>query len=249
MKPTRTFSLIIALLTIMGLQTAFAQNRGRTDKSGNSTITKNFNVGSFSAIETDIVGNIIFTQSDETSVTAEGDENLVNRLIVTVKEDELKLRMRSNVKIKFRNKRPKLTVKVSSPNLYRIDSDGVGNITLEGVVKTGNLHIDSDGVGNIRALQLECDQLTVESEGVGNIRLKGKGRLAEYELNGVGGIDTSDFIAEEVIVHSAGVGNIKCNASKNIELYGSGVGSIVYYGEPNIKALDKTGVGSIKAGK
>ena len=85
MKPTRTFSLIIALLTIMGLQTAFAQNRGRTGKSGNSTITKNFNVGSFSAIETDIVGNIFFTQSDETSVTAEGDENLVNRLIVTVK--------------------------------------------------------------------------------------------------------------------------------------------------------------------
>ncbi len=249
MKPTRTFSLIIALLTIMGLQTAFAQNRGRTDKSGNSTITKNFNVGSFSAIETDIVGNIFFTQSDETSVTAEGDENLVNRLIITVKEDELKLRMRSNVKIKFRNKRPKLTVKVSSPNLYRIDSDGVGNITLEGVVTTENLHIDSDGVGNIRALQLECDQLTIESEGVGNIRLNGKGRLAEYELNGVGGIDTSDFIAEEVIVHSAGVGNIECYASKNIELYGSGVGSIVYYGEPNIKALNKSGVGSIKKGK
>ena len=246
MKPTRTFSLIIALLTIMGLQTAFAQNRGTTGKSGNSTITKNFNVGSFSAIETDIVGNILFTQSDDTSVTAEGNEDLVNRLIVTVKEDELKLRMRSNLRMKFRNKRAKLTIKVSSPNLYKIDSDGVGNITLEGVVKTESLHIDSDGVGNIRVSQLECDQLTVESEGVGNIHLKGKGRLAEYESNGVGNVDAHAFIAEEVIVHSSGVGNIKCYASKNIELYGSGVGGIVYYGEPNIKALNKSGVGSIK---
>jgi len=45
MKPTRTFSLIIALLTIMGLQTAFAQNRGETGKSGNSTITKKLQRG------------------------------------------------------------------------------------------------------------------------------------------------------------------------------------------------------------
>ncbi len=249
MKPKKTFSLVIALLALIGLQTACAQNRSKTDQSENSTIAKKFNVANFSAIETGIVGSVIFTQSNVTGVTAEGDENLVNRLIVTVEDDELKLSLKANSKIKIRNKRPKLTIKISSPNLYKIDSDGVGNITLEGVVKTENLHIDSEGVGNIRASQLECDQLTVESEGVGNIRLKGKGRVAKYTLNGVGNIDTSDFIAEEVIVHSSGVGNVKCYASKNIELYSNGVGGIVYYGKPNIKALDKSGVGSIKEGK
>lgn len=249
MKTTRTFSLIIALLTLIGLQTACAQNRGTNNQSEKSPITKNFNVGNFSAIEAGIVGNIIFTQSDATSVIAEGDKELVNRLIVTVEDDELKLSLEDNSKLKYKNRKPRLTVKVSSPNLYKIDSDGVGNISLDGVVKTEKLHINSEGVGNITASQLECDQLTIESEGVGNIRLKGKGRLAKYELNGVDNIDTREFIAEDVIASSMGIGNLKCYASKTIELNGSGVGNIVYYGEPNIKALNKSGIGSIKAGK
>ncbi len=174
---------------------------------------------------------------------------MVNRLIISVDGDELKISMKENTKIKFRNKGAKLTIKVSSPNLYRIDSDGVGNITLDGVVKTENLHIDSDGVGHVSASQLECNRLTVESDGVGNVQLKGKGQFAEYESNGVGNIDVRDFLAEDVIVNSNGVGNVKCYASKTIELYSTGVGSVVYYGEPNIKALNKDGVGSVKQGK
>lgn len=249
MRPKRTFSLIIALLALIGLQTACTQNRTETAQSQRGVITKNFNVGNFSAIETGIVGNIIFTQSNHTSVTAEGNEEMINRLIVKVEGDELKLSLKDNSKIKLRNKKAKLTIKVSSPQLYNIKSDGVGSLFLEGIVKTNNLHIDSDGVGNITASQLECNQLTVKSNGVGNIRLKGKGRLAEYTSNGVGNIDTRDFIAEEVIVYLAGVGNVRCYASNNIELYSSGVGSIVYHGEPNIKTFEKNGVGSIKAGK
>lgn len=249
MKTKRSFLLIIAMMVFIGLQTACTQNRTATAQSQHRTITKKFNVGSFSAIESEIIGNVVFTQSNHTSVTAEGNEDMVNRLIVKVEDNELKLSMKDNSRIKFRNKGPKLTIKVSSPNIYKIDSDGVGNISLEGVVKTENLHIDSDGVGNITASQLECNRLTVESDGVGNVLLKGKGQFAEYESNGVGNIDARDFIVENVIVHSTGVGNVKSYASKNIELYSSGVGSIVYYGEPNIKALNKNGVGSIKEGK
>ncbi len=249
METKRTFSLIIVLLALIGLQTACAQNRGTTGQSDSSTITKSFNVGSFSAIESGIVGNIIFTQSNHPSVTAEGKEEMINRLIVKVEDDELKLSMKDHTNIKHRNKKARLTITISSPQLYNIKSDGVGYLFLEGVVKTDNLHIVSGGVGNIRASQLECDQLTVHSEGVGNIHLKGKGRLAEYESNGVGNIDTSEFIAEDVFARLTGVGNVKCYASKNIELYSSGVGSITYYGEPIIKALDKNGIGPIKKGK
>ncbi len=249
MKTKRSHSLIIALVAFLGLQAACSQNRTTTAQSQHRTITKNFNVGSFSAIESEIVGNIIFTQSSSTSVLAEGDDNMVNRLIVTVDGDKLNISMKDNTKIKFRNKRSKLTIKISSPNLYKIDSDGVGNISLAGVVKTEKLHIDSDGVGNITASQLECSRLSVESDGVGNIQLKGKGQFAEYESNGVGNVDARDFVVEDAIVNSTGVGSVKCFASKNIELYSSGVGSVVYYGEPHIKALERNGVGSVKEGK
>lgn len=241
MKTTRTlFFLIVAVLAMTSAQTTYAQQR---------ITTKNYNTRNFSAIETDIVGNITFTQSNRTSVSAEGEEDMVDRLIVTVNNNVLKLSMRKSLKSTFGNRKSKrLTVTISSPDLNKIKSDGVGNITLNGTVRTDKLHIESDGVGNISASQLDCRHLTIDSDGVGNTRLKGKGQFAEYKSDGVGNIDTREYLAEDVVVRSAGVGSVKCYASKSIELLGSGVGSITYYGKPNIKALNKSGVGKINSG-
>lgn len=241
MKTKTNFTLIaIALLATLSIQTVYAQKK---------IISKNYNVGNFSAIDTDIVGNVIFTQSSATSVSAEGEEDMVNNLVVTVENNTLKLSKKKNLKRLFGNRKAKrLVVKVSAPNIYKIESDGVGNITLEGQVTTDRLNIESDGVGNITAMQLNCNQLTIDSDGVGNIHLKGKGEYAEFKSDGVGNIDAQEFIAEDAKVHSDGVGNVKCYASKNIELYGNGVGNIIYYGKPNVKSLSKNGIGKIKSG-
>lgn len=240
MKTQTNFTLIaIALFAMLSIQTACAQQKN---------ISKNYNVSAFSAIDADIVGNIIFTQST-TSVSAEGEEEMVNNLIVKVENNTLKLSKKKNLKRLFGSRKAKrLVVKVSAPELYKIESDGVGNITLEGQVTTDRLNIESDGVGNITAMQLNCNRLTVDSDGVGNIRLKGKGEYAEYKSDGVGNIDAQEFIADDAKVHSDGVGNVKCYAAKNIELYGGGVGNITYYGKPNVKSLNKDGIGKIKAG-
>lgn len=237
---TKLSLIIVALLSVATLQTACAQQR---------ITTKNYNVSNFSAIETNIVGNIIFTQSGTTDVTAEGDEEMVNNLTVKVENNTLKLSKKKELKRFFGNRKARrLTVRVSSPNLNQLESDGVGNITLNGPVKTESLHIESDGVGNVTASQLNCQHLTINSEGVGNIRIKGSGGFVEYKSDGVGNIEAREFIAEDIVVKSSGVGSVKCYASKNIELYGTGVGSITYYGKPNIKSLNKSGVGSIKSG-
>ncbi|MDO5664060.1 MAG: head GIN domain-containing protein [Bacteroidia bacterium] len=238
---TKTFILSTTIFLLTLSVTACAQSK--------KTISRNYDISSFNAISADIVGNVIFTQSSTTSVSAEGEEEMVNNLIIKVENNTLKLSKKKNLKRIFGNRKAtRLVVKISSPNLNRIESDGVGNITLNGVVKTDNLYIKSDGVGNISASQLECRQLTIDSDGVGNTRLKGKGQFAEYKSDGVGNIDTREYIAEDVIVKLSGVGSIKCYASKNIELSGSGVGSITYYGNPNIKALNKSGIGKISSG-
>lgn len=232
--------ILVAVLAMATIQTACGQQR---------ITSKNYSVGNFSAIETDIVGNIVFTQSGTTHVSAEGDEEMVNNLIIKVEGNTLKLSKKKDLKRIFGNRKAtKLTVRISSPNLNQLESDGVGNVTLDGPVKIESLHIESDGVGNITASQLDCRHLTVDSDGVGNIRLKGNGGFAEYKSDGVGNIDARDFAAEDVTVRLSGVGSIKCYASNSIDLFGSGVGSITYYGKPTIKALNKSGVGSVKSG-
>lgn len=215
-------------------------------------VSRSFDVSPFHMIDSDIVGNVVYAQSEEGfSVEAEGDEELVENLRVEVKDQRLILRdeKKTGRKLIGRFRANKLTVKISSPELVRIQSDGAGGITLEGKVVTDRLEIESDGVGNVEADDLHSIQLRVDSDGVGHVRLRGSGKKAILSSSGVGGIDAQHYQAEDVIVELLGMGGIKCYASHEIELYGKGVGGITYYGDPDIKALDKSGVGKIVAGK
>lgn len=240
MKKTASFILVFVFTwTVMSFVSAAQE------------IRRSFDVAYFHSVDSDIIGNVIFTQSDSSGVVAEGDEELVENLSVEVKDDRLILRDEKKAARKLfgKFKSNKLTVRISSPTLKRIDSDGAGGITLEGKVITDRLEIDSDGVGNIEASDLHCKYLRVDADGVGSVRLKGTGEKAILSSGGVGGIDAQHFQARDVVVELLGMGGIKCYASGEIELYGKGVGGITYYGDPDIKALDKTGVGKIVAGK
>lgn len=239
---TKLFLLtaLIALTTFTN--TVCAQN--------NKIVSKNYTVSSFNAIESDIVGNIIFTQSANTSVSAEGDEDMVNRLIVKVEKGILKLSSKKDIrKSWFGNRKSKrMTVRISSPEITSLKNEGVGSVKLDGTIKTGDFKLESDGVGSFEANRLECNRIRIESEGVGSINLKGSAQFAEFISDGVGSIQAQDFKAEDIVVRLSGVGSIKCYASKTAELYGSGVGSITYYGNPRITKMDKSGVGGIKSG-
>ena len=148
----------------------------------------------------------------------------------------------------FTIKNRKLTVNVSAPTIDHIKLDGVGNIKLNGNVKTDTLFVKMKGVGNIEVEELENNFLSIESKGVGNISLSGNGQTVNLNSEDVGNIDAEDFLAKNVTIHSSGVGNINCYASDSIEIHGSGIGNITYYGNPTSKNIDKSGVGKVKSG-
>jgi hypothetical protein len=210
--------------------------------------TKNYQVREFSSIQSDIVGNIIITQSNNRVVRAEGNEDLVNALTVEVRNDELKLSIKSSAKRKFKNRKNKLTVWVSTPQLNRVRNNGVGNISINGKIDTDKLLIESEGVGNFKAENLYVGEVKVNSNGVGNVTLSGSAQFADLNIDGVGNLDAKELKTVDAIVHSDGVGSVKCYASKEIEIHASGIGSVTYYGNPQIKSLNKEGIGSLKSG-
>ncbi|MFA7105309.1 MAG: head GIN domain-containing protein [Dysgonamonadaceae bacterium] len=240
MNPKKLILLSTLIIsTIMISQTACGQQR---------ITTKNFQVREFNSIKSDMIGNIIITQSNSSSVRAEGSEDLINALTIEVSNGELKLSMKSSIRKRFKNTNSKLTVWVNSPQINRVKNEGVGNITLKGKIDSDELIIESNGVGNFKAEDLNVGNARVNSEGVGNVMLSGSAVFLELNSDGVGNVDTKNLKAKDVIVHSDGVGSVKCYASRDIELYASGIGSVIYYGNPNIKALHKDGIGSLKSG-
>lgn len=207
---------------------------------------KTYPIQSFTSVESDVVGNIIYTQSNTISARAEGDKEMVDKLRITERNEELKIELEGNFKSK---KKQKLSIYISSPIINTINAKGVGNWVMKGNLKTDNLLIEFDGVGNFEALDLQSNNIKVDYEGVGNLTLGGTTNFMEIKSEGVGNVKTQDLIAKNAIIKSSGVGSVKCYASESVDLTNTGIGSITYYGKPKEKNLSNSGIGKIKEGE
>ena len=226
------------LLVVIATSCTYAQKQTITNKT--------YPIKSFTSVESDIVGNITYTQSNNVSVRAEGDKELIDKLRISEKNDVLKIEYTE--KMNTKNKQ-KLSIYISSPTISEIDTEGVGNWVMKGKVKTNNLAIEFDGVGNFEALELQSNNIKVDYEGVGNLTLGGTTDFVEIKSEGVGSINSQDLLAKKAVIRSSGVGSVKCYASESVDLINSGVGSITYYGNPTTKNMNNSGIGKIKAGK
>ena len=177
-------------------------------------IEKNYPIQSFTSVEADIVGNIIYTQSNSVYVTVEGDKELVDKLKVTENNGVLKL----TYKQKETNKgKKRLTVYISSPAIEEIEMDGVGNFFLEGFVAADNLTIDFEGVGNFEAMDLQSTNIKASYEGVGNLKLGGSTEFLEVRW----------FASESIDINNSGIGSVTYYGNpveKNLK--NSGIGKI-----------------------
>jgi hypothetical protein len=237
MKTTTFLAMVIVLLTVSS--TSCAQTRNASDK---------FEVGEFTAIEASMVGNVVITQSNTTSVTAEGSEEMLDKLDVRMNNGKLVLEMDDRHWKRFGRNSGKLTIHIATPTLTEIDFDGVGNINIEGTFSTPQLVINSEGVGNLTANNLQSEHVKISSEGVGNTIVGGKADKVEIDSEGVGNVEADKLIARETIVSSEGVGNVSCYASEYLKVRSQGIGNVRYFGKPKETDLSKDGIGKIRAG-
>lgn len=237
-KIIAVFSLLAVALFI-SVPTGSAQDR---------ITRRTFPTVSFNVIDANTVGNIVFTQSPTTSVTAEGDEEMIRLLQVSVKNNELGISMKDKKWRLNRRRNTKLEIRVNSPHITEFKNRGVGNVTLKGKVQTPELKMASDGVGNIYATNLDCHSVVISSDGVGNIHLGGKTDFLAISSNGVGNVKAEELTARTAEISSDGVGNVHLYATESINIEAGGIGNVTYYGNPAKKQISKKGIGKVKAG-
>lgn len=238
---TRILSSVFLLLSALFFSGCFQYSTG--PRPSKQQVIKKYSVDAFNQIENNAPAAIVFTQGEVIKVEAEGPENYVSQLRVTVEDGTLNIDVDDK---KYKNVGGDHTVlTITAPDLRSISQQSVGGIHLEGEVSVGDLSIVSDGVGSIEADNLNARELKVYLRGVGSIHLTGKAERATYELEGVGSLKAKDMLVSDVSVEQNGVGSVSCYASGTISIQSDGIGSVDYYGNPRVKHLNKSGIGSV----
>jgi len=118
-------------------------------------------------------------------------------------------------------------------------------------VKNNLLNISNKSNTSIRATELTINVYLPKLEiirvsGVGNIEISdGSAPELKIELSGVGNINAQNYNVENITITHSGVGNAKVWAVNSLRGTLSGVGNILYKGNPTIN-VRRIGVGVIK---
>lgn len=214
---------------------------GRKTGSGN-IVTQQRTTGSFTGIAASDIVAVELQNGDATLVEVEGDDNVVDDIITTVRNGVLEIRFSPGFH-NFNNVRAK--VYVTSPVINTIKCSGVGSVKAKGILRdVERIRLHLSGAGNITA-EVDAPNVEASTSGVGSINLSGLTQNYTSSVSGAGGIKSFDLLAENATAKVSGVGSIHLHASVKLQASVSGVGGIRYRGNAVVEQK-VSGVGSVK---
>ena len=184
-------------------------------------------VGPFSSISNGGPVDLRIEVGKPPSVLASGSDDDLADLRTEVVDGELRIRMRHDTHGHERH-RDALKLTITTPRLTAFTMGGAGETTL---------------------VHMSGDALDIHFGGAGNLKAEGTVKSLTLDVGGVGSIDTRALHAESVEAHVGGVGSVKVWASRRLDAWLGGVGSLTYYGDPAQVSTHSGGLGSISKGR
>ena len=251
----RRFIVIVAvfLISVLAVCVYFITNKAgvNSDKkeiNGSGTVTKEQReVSPFDKLKITGSFTVHLLQGETESVEVEIDDNLQPYIRLQNNGSELVVDTKDSISF---GKTIKNDIYVTLKNIELLDVSGKCTVRTSGSLKSNQLTIRGrESLKFKLELNLYCNQLNIILNGVGNIVLRGETTALNINNTGVGNIDAMNLKAANAIVKNTGVGSINVYASQELSMTNTGVGTITYSGDAEIKTMQSDIVGKIKKAK
>ena len=229
------------LFTIISLLSLIFQSCSLNLKRGNGIIEiEHVNVENFNRLN--IGGNydVVLIKGEETRVVIETDENLIPFINVELFEQTLSINNVHNLK-----STEGIFIEVYYTELNKIFSTGASNLENESVIINEKLTINLSGAGSID-FEIQTSKVNVNLTGAGIIRLSGETAIQETHISGAGGLRAMELKSLECNINLSGLGGAEVFATEKLEATITGIGGIIFAGNPKVIEKQITGLGKIK---
>lgn len=216
----------------------------RTSFSSGDEVKEKKALTGVTRLKVDGVFSLTISQSDEESIEVEGDQGMVNKLLIDQEGELLSLKMEEDVEDGFFDDK-NLKIHIHIKDLKEFNYEGVGNVKTNGLFKVADLKLLGNGVGNLD-LELDAQEIDADFDMVGNIKLRGKANRAIFVNNGIGNLDASELIVQNIDLNSSGIGNVEVNCVGELSLVVDGIGKVSYTGHPRVIKKEVSGIGKVE---
>ena len=199
-------------------------------------VTRELNLDEFNSLQLSGSDKMYISQGAEQEVLVEGQQNVIDRIDLTVSNGFWNTRTRGCLR-----RYEQLVYFVTLPEINHLSLTGSGEIIVENTVESTNLEIKVTGSGSIKA-DVDAD-VDCEITGSGEIFLSGNSGYAEVDLTGSGTYDSFGLETDQVEVTIQGSGDAYVTALEKLNVRITGSGNVYYKGNP---LINSSGTGSGK---
>lgn len=216
-----------------------------------TTITETREVDDFSELEIQTNATIKVVEDTVFSFTATGQENILQNLLVSIRNGKLVLRDRRCVRGTSR-----LTIEIHAPLIQGVSINGSsrttviknnplklgtvdykvngsGKITLFGMLKADEVRATINGSGDIE-IPMESYRCFMNITGSGHIITEGTATYSDIDIDGSGNAESYNLQTVDTKVDITGSGRADVNVSDELDVNISGSGSVHYKGWPRL---------------
>ena len=240
-------NLKLGVLVIFGALTVVSCKKdGLFCKKGNGTmVTEERTISGFSGISLGLDADVLYTQSDEYSVTINASENLMKFIETDVEGSVLDINFKDG---KCFNVKNPMTITISSPNMNGFIVSGSGSITSNRKLTTNALEVKVSGSGEIYLDSLNINEMNSEISGSGDIEASSINDMTtqNVKVSGSGNVNFLNMPTLKSSVKVSGSGNCDVNVINTLDIIVSGSGSVRYKGNPVVVSTI-SGSGSVTA--
>jgi putative autotransporter adhesin-like protein len=216
----------VAAAIIAASAATSACGHSREDEDAGATVSRNYQIGNFQAIEVAGPYDVEVRTGAKPGVSAQGSEKLLERTAVEVRGDKLLIRPEEH-RGWFHfgwSSHGKAHFTVTVPQLREATIAGSGDIKVD-KVQGDRFEGTVAGSGGINVAAMDVQSLKLSIAGSGGVKAgTGKARSAEYEIAGSGDVDAGSVQTQQVKVSIAGSGGIRAHSSgtADVDIMGSG---------------------------
>ena len=199
-------------------------------------------VGRFEGVRvTSSVDATVRLSQDDHGVQLVCDDNLLQHIELTVRNDELTVAVTNGTVI---NPEGECQALITAPDLRSFSISGSGDLTTTGNARDVE-EISSSGSGTLEVVDINASQLAIDLTGSGKIKVSGDTRQVDIFSSGSGDIDAERLDADDAEVRTSGSGDVDVTAKDSIVATLSGSGDVTVYGDPSDVEERVTGSGQL----
>lgn len=233
--------LLSALLLTTTTQAQFWGNKTIKGNGNMTTITKSTN--DYDTIKCAGWMDFVLVQGEEGNITIEGEENLLEYIVVEVNGNDLIVKTEKNINLKTSWNKT-ITITIPFTDIDKVSLSGSGDVITKNTINANRFETSLSGSGDI-ILDVQASYIEARVTGSGDVTLTGNTQDLEASVTGSGDFHGFKLKADNTEASVTGSGDIEVVSTKKLKARVTGSGDIEYKGNPSNADTKVTGSGDI----